>query len=42
MKPAAEGMRVALQSVKLKDPSVPVVSCLDGSLVSDVQLIFIG
>ena len=37
MKPAAEGMRVALQSVNLRDPVVPVVSCLDGSLVSAWQ-----
>ncbi|KAK4058035.1 [acyl-carrier-protein] S-malonyltransferase [Microbotryomycetes sp. JL221] len=33
MKPAAEGMRAALQTVNVRDPIVPVVSCLDGSLI---------
>lgn len=33
MQPAADGMRIALSSVKLRDPNVPLVSCLDGSFV---------
>ncbi|KAM0793248.1 hypothetical protein ACM66B_000710 [Microbotryomycetes sp. NB124-2] len=37
MKPAADGMRAALRTVDVKDPVVPVVSCLDGTLIKSAD-----
>ncbi|KAK4054904.1 [acyl-carrier-protein] S-malonyltransferase [Microbotryomycetes sp. JL201] len=37
MKPAADGMRAALRTVNVKEPAVPVVSCLDGTLIKSAD-----
>lgn len=34
MKPAADGMRIALDKLSISSPSAPIVSGLDGALVS--------